>query len=114
MSDSQTADIPRVEDRRRSPRFPCSLDIAIEWGAAHIPGAVKEISAEGMFVELDGPLWIGARFAARLAILAGEPVVVDCVVRRVVPRSGMGLTFTASQESGRVAVSTLIKRLAAQ
>ena len=71
---------------------------------------VREISIEGMFVELSEPLWIGARFAAQMAL--DKPVDLDCVVCRVEPRRGMGLTFAASQESGRAAISSLLKRLA--
>jgi hypothetical protein len=59
-------------------------------------------------------LWVGARFSAQLAIVSGEPVAIDCEVRRIEPRRGMGLTFTPSQESGRMAISSFIRQLAAR
>jgi hypothetical protein len=111
MSNPVTSGAVNPVDRRRSLRFPCHFGIAIEWGAAVLQGAVKEISAAGMFVELEAPLWIGARFAARLGL--DQPVDVDCVVCRVEPRRGMALTFEAAQESGRAAVTSLLERLAA-
>jgi hypothetical protein len=97
-------------ERRRARRFPCSFEIAIEWGAAVLHGAVKEVSNTGMFVELEDPLWIGASFAAVAAL--DQPVVLDCVVRRVEPHRGMGLSFAVSQEAGRAAVTRLLERLA--
>jgi hypothetical protein len=97
-------------ERRRAHRFPCNFEIAIEWGAAVLHGAVREISNAGMFVELEGPLWIGARFAAILAL--DQPVVLDCVVCRVEPHRGMALTFAVSQEAGRAAMTRLLERLA--
>ena len=97
-------------ERRRAHRFPCNFEIAIEWGAAVLHGAVKEISNTGMFVELEDPLWVGARFAGILAL--DQPVVLDCVVCRVEPQRGMGLTFAASQEAGRAAVTRMLERLA--
>ena len=103
-------DMP-VPERRRSVRYPCGFNIAIEWGAAVLSGAGNQISDEGMFVEMDSPLWVGAQFAAQLAL--DEPVTLDCVVCRVEPRRGMALTYTASQENSRAAVSSLLKRLAA-
>jgi len=111
MSDPQDASTTAAMNRRRSARYPCGLNIAIEWGAAVLVGAVKDISAEGMFVEISAPLWVGARFAAQLAL--DESVSLDCAVRRVEPHRGMALTYTAVQESGRSAISLLLNRLAA-
>jgi hypothetical protein len=110
LSNSQVANVTPVVERRRSPRFPCNLQLAIEWGSTLIEGAVRQISAEGMFVEVSGPLWVGARFAAQLT--TDEAVAVDCVVRRVEPRRGMGLTYAPSQTTGRAVIASLIKRLA--
>ena len=110
MSNSQAAKATHTVERRRSPRFACNLQLAIQWGSSLILGEVKQISAEGIFVEVSGPLWVGASFAAQLMV--DEAVAVDCVVRRVEPRRGMGLTFAASQTTGRAAIASLIKRLA--
>jgi hypothetical protein len=112
MSNSAVSSFINPSDRRRSPRFACDFPISIEWGAAVLEGAVREISAEGMFVELEAPLWIGARFAARVKL--EPPVTLDCVVCRVEPRRGMAVTFASTQESGRARIELLLQRLAAE
>ena len=111
MSNSMASSAGKPADRRHSRRFACDFDITIEWGAAVLAGSVKEISAGGMFVELEAPLWIGARFAAQLAL--DKPVALDCVVCRVEPHRGMAVTFAASPEVGRARITVLLQRLAA-
>jgi hypothetical protein len=107
MSETQQdAETPPVE-RRRIQRFPCDLDITIEWGAAALRGRVRDISAAGMFVELDSPLWIGARFAAELALT--QPVQLECVVRRVQPRRGMAVTYATPAEPSRSVIDSLMQ-----
>ena len=109
MAEPPTPNTENMSERRRGPRFPCAVGITIEWGAAALHGSVVEISAEGMFVELDQPLWIGARFAARLEL--EKPVQVECVVRRVQPLRGMGATYSITDEAQRDAIATLIEKL---
>ena len=82
-------------DRRQSQRRSCDFQIDIEWGAAWLKGRVRELSGEGMFIELADPLWIGASFAATLSLKT--PVKVDCVVRRVIPRQGMAVSYEAAE-----------------
>jgi hypothetical protein len=98
-------------ERRRVPRWKCDLVIDIEWGAAQIRAHVCELSVDSMFVELDPPLWIGAKFAARLAL--AEPVQLECVVRRVEPRRGMALSFS-SGEAERALIALALEKLAKQ
>jgi hypothetical protein len=93
---------------RRPPRYRCDLGITIEWGAAHLEGRVSDISAGGMFVSVGDPLWIGARFAATLALDSSLPV--ECVVRRVHPRRGMGVTYMVAPGDGAT-LDSYIKRL---
>ncbi len=93
---------------RRPPRYRCDLAITIEWGDAHLEGRVSDISAGGMFLSVDDPLWIGARFSAVLALDASLPV--ECVVRRVQPRRGMGVTYLVASQDGAT-LDSLIKRL---
>jgi len=102
---------PQVE-RRRIERFSCDFEITIEWGAAALRGRVRDISLAGMFVELDSPLWIGARFSAELALT--QPVQLECVVRRVQPRRGMAVTYAAPGEPSRAVIDSLIQGFAAQ
>ena len=109
MSSSQLADAEGKAERRRASRFRCDLGIAIEWGAASLRGSVVDISIDGMFVELDQPLWIGARFAAQLEF--EEPVRLECVVRRVQPLRGMAVTYAVPDEAGRAVIASYLERL---
>ena len=110
MADSSLPGAVGGAERRIAPRYSCDFGIAIEWGAAILQGAVKDISPEGMFIEMQAPLWVGARFAAQLAL--EKPVTVDCVVRRVEPRRGIGTTFLTLHESGQTAVNSILRHLA--
>jgi len=85
------------------------MGIIIEWGAAKLSGKVVDISAQGIFVELENPLWIGARFAGQLEL--ERPVKVECVVRRVQPLRGMAATYSILDEAERQAVASLIDKL---
>jgi hypothetical protein len=86
-------------ERRKSIRYKFDGDLAITWGGAVLTGRVREIGADGMFVEMSNPLWIGAAFSAQLA--AEKPMLFDCVVRWVEPRSGMGVSIVAPGEEHR-------------
>ncbi len=79
-------------ERRRSPRYSFDLAFEIEWGSAVIQGRVSDISADGLRVALADPLWVGASFVGRLML--DTPLRVECVVRRVEPGHGMGVTFS--------------------
>ena len=108
MSESQPGVAQRQVERRRVPRIKCDVGIEIEWGAAKLPGRVREISTEAIFVELDSPLWMGARFAALLEL--EKPVRLECVVRRVEPGHGMALSFS-SGEPERAAIASFLESL---
>jgi hypothetical protein len=98
-------------ERRRARRYAYDTLLEIEWGSATLSGRVQDVSAEGMFVALTDPLWIGAGFTAVWHL--GEAVRVDCVVRRVEPGRGMGVSFSADA-AVRERVSALLDRLSAQ
>jgi hypothetical protein len=100
---------PQVE-RRHLRRLKCDFRIEIEWGAAVLQGHVSEMNKDSMFVELDPPLWIGATFAALLALDA--PLKLECVVRRVDPRRGMGLGFSSC--GSQAVIDLLLESLAKQ
>ena len=111
MSDSQPAKFPNRLELRFAPRFRCHMDLAIEWGSATLKAAVRDISSSGMFVELENPLWVGARFTAQLGVV-DCPLFLHCDVRRVDPSRGMGISFQAAEEAGRFAIAALLERLA--
>jgi hypothetical protein len=101
--------VVHLPERRQSKRYRCNLEIAMEWGSVLLPGHVSEISGTGMFIELNDPLWIGASFAAQLAL--EESVKLECVVRRVVPRRGMAVSFEPAGEAERAAVAALLTEI---
>lgn len=78
-------------ERRRHARVALHIPVEIEWGSETLNAEVQDISLGGMFIATPNPLWVGARFASRLR--AADPLDLDCVVRRVVPGSGMGVEF---------------------
>ncbi len=96
-------------EQRQSLRRSCDFEIDIEWGAASLKGRVRELSGEGMLIELADPLWIGASFAATLALK--NPVKVDCVVRRVIPRQGMAVSYDSADGLQRGAIAALLTEL---
>ncbi len=97
-------------ERRRAPRYSFDGGLEIDWGSTTIQGKVLELSAGGMFIETHDPLWVGARFSSRLFL--EPPLAVDCVVRRVVPGHGMGLSFTLNKEEDRLRLTDLLEALA--
>jgi len=100
----------RRTERRKAPRFRYQAPVEIEWGAARLRARTRDISASGMFLELDDVLWVGAGFRARLAV--ERPVYMECSVRRVEPGRGMGVTV-ALQEEQDLQFQELLARLAA-
>jgi hypothetical protein len=97
-------------ERRLSARYRFSTAVEIEWGASVLKGSVSDISAEGMFIEVSEPLWIGASFSAQLAL--DKPLRVDCTVRRVTPGRGMGVSIFVPGEEGQKRFAGLLKALA--
>ena len=96
-------------NRRRSPRYDVDLPIEIEWGSAVMAGRVRDLSLNGMRVELLDALWVGAQFSAR--ILLDPPVALDCVVRRSA-LGKMGVSFVPADESARTRMESFISGLA--
>jgi hypothetical protein len=95
--------------RRKSLRYKFDGALAIRRGGAVLSGHVREIGADGMFIEIASPLWIGATFSAQLA--AEKPMLFDCVVRWVEPRGGMGVSIVAPGEEGRKRFAAFLDRL---
>ena len=104
MSDESPQSTRREFNRRK---FPGQLEI--EWGSATLTATVRDIGPHGLFVELAPPLWVGARFHARLIV---NPVLeLDCTVRRVEPGGGIGISFEEPGETGKVQLSALLATL---
>ena len=96
-------------ERRRVRRHSFDVGLEIEWGSATLRGRVRDISLEGMLIELPDPLWIGARFSAQVKL--EPPLWVECVVRRVEPGRGMGVSFSLPQEADRPRLAALLEAL---
>lgn len=102
---------PRELDRRRSPRFRYQAHLEIEWGSARLTGRTRDISADGMFIESDDVLWVGAGFRARVSM--ERPLWLDCSVKRVEPGLGMAVTFSLAEEQSQQHFQDLLAQLAA-
>ena len=95
--------------RRASQRFkakPGSIVSFVE-GA----GAIRDLSMDGMFLLDSEPLPVNTKITFSLA-LGNETVSLQGIVRRSVPREGMGIQFTeVSRELRRRLVSNLASLL---
>ncbi len=100
---------PHVE-RRRSARYEFSTDIEIEWCGKKYWGRVRNISRHGMFIALPDLPVLNAAFTASLAL--NLPLKVECVVTRVVPGQGIGVTVTQSTRLARARYEALLMALA--
>jgi len=101
--------IRRLE-RRWAPRYLFRAGLEIEWGSAVLRGNTRDISANGMFIEVPDTLWVGAGFTARLKL--PQPVKLDCQVKRVEPGLGMGVSVALSENESHKAYRQLLSSLA--
>jgi len=83
-------------ERRWAPRYSFRADLEIEWGSAVLRASTRDVSSNGMFIESNDPLWVGAGFTAHLAL--ERPLKVDCFVKRIEPGRGMGVAVTLHEE----------------
>jgi hypothetical protein len=94
----------------RAPRFAVDLPVRITFGESVQQGRCKEISTEGMKLELRDPLSPGASGSVRLSY---QDVFLDIQVR--VAHSGPtydGVRFVYESEDQRDELSRLVARLA--
>ncbi len=110
MTTSQPPIIAPVKvERRFHQRWKIRETLEIDWGSSVLQGTVSDIGPNGLFVELTPQLWVGARFAARLMLT--PPLGLICVVRRVEPGKGIGVTFVLPEETGEARLATLLGTL---
>jgi PilZ domain len=96
-------------ERRQWQRKKFRGKLEIEWGSTVLTGTVRDIGPRGLFVELMPPLWVGARFRARLIL---NPVLwMDCTVARVEPGNGIAITFEVPEEGSRARLEALLASL---
>jgi hypothetical protein len=102
---------PRGLNRRRAPRFPYQANLEIEWGSARLKARTRDISADGMFIESEDVLWVGAGFRARIGL--ERPLWLHCSVKRVEPGQGMGVSISLPEEQSQQHFHALLAKLAA-
>jgi hypothetical protein len=100
---------PIKKERRNFQRKKFRGKLEMEWGSAILTGEVRDIGPRGLFVELTPPLWLGARFRARL--LVNPTLLLDGTVARVEPAKGMGVVFDVPEESGKAQLEALLLSL---
>jgi hypothetical protein len=64
-----------------------------------------------MFIEAEDVLWVGAGFRARLK--AEKPCWLECMVKRVEPGRGMGVTVELREAQSQHHYQDLLAKLAA-
>lgn len=96
-------------ERRWAPRYSFRAELEIEWGSAVLRGKTRDISSNGMFIESNDTLWVGAGFVARLAL--DRPLQVDCSVKRVEPGQGMAVSVSVPGEPHQQRYQELIASL---
>lgn len=96
-------------ERRWAPRYSFRAELEIEWGSAVLRAKTRDISSNGMFIESNDTLWVGAGFVARLAL--DRPVQMDCSVKRVEPGQGMAVSVSVSEEPHQQRYQDLIASL---
>lgn len=94
-------------ERRRHPRYPFQSDVELQWGFEVLPALITDVSLGGMFIATHNPLWVGATFTAKIVL--GEPLDLQCVVRRVLPGKGMGVLFTDISDETRKRLEDLLR-----
>ena len=87
--------LSRRLERRWAPRYAFRAGLEIEWGSAVLQGNTRDISSNGMFIEVPDTLWVGAGFTARLNL--PQPLKLDCLVKRVEPGHGMGVSVALAE-----------------
>jgi PilZ domain len=101
---------PSAVNLRASPRYEFQVDIEIERRSKSVWGRVRNISREGMFIELADPPEPGAKFCANLSL--NVPLRVICLVRRTVPQYGIGVSFIIPEHADKKRFEALLIALA--
>jgi len=101
--------VSRRLERRWAPRYEFRAGLEIEWGSAVLRGSTRDISSNGMFIEVPDTLWVGAGFTARLHL--PQPVKLDCMVKRVEPGRGMGVSVALAEAESQKLYHDLLSSL---
>ena len=96
-------------DRRMAPRYCFYAALEIDWGSKALWGRVRDISRDGMFIEIAEWPWVNAHFSARLSL--DTPLEMECVVRRIVAGQGIGVTVAFQSTEGEKRFDALLRAL---
>ena len=82
-------------------RYEFSSQLQFEWGSTTVEAPVTSVSANGLFIKISDPLWIGATFSASLMV--DPPLQMYCTVSRVDPGRGMAvmIAFATREQDSR-------------
>ena len=109
MTTQPLEDTTTKSERRHFQRKKFRGTLEMEWGSATLTGEVRDTGPRGLFIEMTAPLWVGARFRARLIL---NPVLLmDCIVARVEPGTGIAVVFELAEESGKAQLEALLLSL---
>lgn len=78
--------------RRAYVRFVAELPVSVIRESQAIPARMRNLSAGGMLVEIEGMATVGDQFACEMQLPGMEPVVIPVEVRWFVPRAPRGTT----------------------
>jgi hypothetical protein len=95
-----------TNERRAAARYQFTADIEIEWCSTKVWGRARNVSRNGLFIELHDQPVLNAAFPANLAL--NEPLRVECVVRRIIPQRGVGVTISIPEEQARKRFAALL------
>lgn len=96
-------------EARQYPRHALQAEVEFPGGAGAPHAVLTDISRSGMFIRTEAPLWVGASFTARVRV--EPPLLLDCVVRRVLPGRGMGVAFQALSDQAAGGLQRLLATL---
>lgn len=101
---------PSMSQLSRPPRFKFAAPVEFEWGSATVRAFVRDISANGLFIEMTDPLWIGATFSASLNL--SPPLHLYCTVHRIDPSRGMAVRVAFANKENEQRFSELVQEVA--
>lgn len=96
-------------DQRKTARYEFSAAIEIEWCGKKFWGRVRNVSRHGMFIMLPDLPVLNSAFTANLAL--NLPLKLECVVTRVIPGKGIGVSVTAPTKLARARYEALLMAL---
>jgi len=101
---------PNWLEHRASVRYEFGVRIEIESNGWKLWGRVRNLSRTGLFIELPAAAPVpDEAFHARLAL--HKPLPVECVVRRVVPGQGIGVSIEIPDRIAELRYAALLVAL---